>query len=140
MIKYQEQAVVRAQHADPTTGRSFPLGATLVPGGVNFSLFSRSAAAIDLLFFHRADDARPSVSYRSIQSRTVRTTTGMCSFPGCKRVKSMDFGPMVHSSQIGVSGSTHPSYCSTHMASRLSSPGTIAAKQRARKVTTPRRP
>src|SRR5271155_897329 len=41
-------------------GRSWPLGATIVPGGVNFSLFSRDASGVDLLFFDRADDARPS--------------------------------------------------------------------------------
>src|SRR5215467_13499411 len=41
-------------------GRSYPLGATVVPGGVNFSLFSRTAAGIDLLFFDREDDGRPS--------------------------------------------------------------------------------
>ncbi|MFZ3210982.1 MAG: glycogen debranching protein GlgX [Terriglobales bacterium] len=44
----------------PTTGRSFPIGATLVAGGANFSIFSRSAASIELLFFDRVDDARPS--------------------------------------------------------------------------------
>src|SRR5271165_3293546 len=43
-----------------TTGRSFPVGATLVGGGANFSVFSRSAAGIDLLFFDRVDDSRPS--------------------------------------------------------------------------------
>jgi glycogen operon protein len=42
------------------TGRSAPLGATAVPGGFNFSLFSRSATAVDLLFFDRDDDASPS--------------------------------------------------------------------------------
>ena len=40
-------------------GRSFPLGATLVPGGVNFSIFSRSASGVELLFFNGEDDARP---------------------------------------------------------------------------------
>ncbi len=44
----------------PATGRSFPIGATLVTGGVNFSVFSRSAASIELVFFNRVDDARPS--------------------------------------------------------------------------------
>ena len=43
-----------------TTGRSFPVGATLVSGGANFSVFSRSAAGIDLLLFDRVDDSRPS--------------------------------------------------------------------------------
>jgi isoamylase len=42
------------------TGRSHPLGATPVSGGVNFSFFSRSASGIDLLFFDHEDDGRPS--------------------------------------------------------------------------------
>ena len=41
-------------------GRSSPLGATLRDGGVNFSLYSRSAARVDLLFFDREEDAKPS--------------------------------------------------------------------------------
>jgi glycogen operon protein len=44
----------------PTTGYSYPIGATLAPGGANFSVFSRSAAKIDLLFFDRVEDGRPS--------------------------------------------------------------------------------
>jgi isoamylase len=44
----------------PPTGRSFPIGPTLVRGGANFSVFSRSATSIELLFFDRGDDARPS--------------------------------------------------------------------------------
>jgi glycogen operon protein len=41
------------------TGHSSPLGATVVEGGVNFSLFSRSATSVELLLFDREDDARP---------------------------------------------------------------------------------
>jgi glycogen operon protein len=41
-------------------GHSFPLGATVSRRGVNFSLFSRSALHVELLFFDRVDDARPS--------------------------------------------------------------------------------
>lgn len=41
-------------------GRSFPLGATLVEDGANFSVFSRTAASMDLLLFDRVDDRRPS--------------------------------------------------------------------------------
>ncbi len=44
---------------ESSTGQSSPLGATVVPGGVNFSLFSRSASGIELVFFDREDDARP---------------------------------------------------------------------------------
>jgi hypothetical protein len=41
-------------------GGSFPLGATVYPDGVNFSVFSRDADTIELLLFHRVDDARES--------------------------------------------------------------------------------
>ena len=44
----------------PETGRSFPLGATVVNDGANFSVFSRSAESIELLLFDRADDNIPS--------------------------------------------------------------------------------
>jgi len=40
-------------------GTSSPLGATVRNGGVNFSLYSRTAASIDLLLFNGPDDARP---------------------------------------------------------------------------------
>jgi len=40
-------------------GQSSPLGATVCDGGVNFSVFSRSATGVELLFFDREDDARP---------------------------------------------------------------------------------
>jgi len=41
-------------------GRSHPLGATVVPGGVNFSIFSRAASSMELLLFDHEDDGRPS--------------------------------------------------------------------------------
>jgi len=40
-------------------GRSFPLGATPYPGGVNFSVFSKQGTAVELLLFDRVDDAQP---------------------------------------------------------------------------------
>jgi glycogen operon protein len=36
-----------------------PPGATVLPNGVNFSVFSKDASRIDLLLFDRAGDARP---------------------------------------------------------------------------------
>src|SRR5262245_24775062 len=41
-------------------GQAAPLGATVVDGGVAFSLFSRSATGVSLLLFECDDDARPS--------------------------------------------------------------------------------
>jgi glycogen operon protein len=41
-------------------GQSFPLGATIVRGGVNFSLFSKRATAVELLLFDGPGDRKPS--------------------------------------------------------------------------------
>ncbi len=40
-------------------GRSFPLGATVYPEGVNFSVFSKGAARVELLLFGEMDAPRP---------------------------------------------------------------------------------
>ncbi len=45
--------------ADYETGRSSPLGATVCDGGVNFSVYSRTASGMELLFFNHEDDSRP---------------------------------------------------------------------------------
>jgi glycogen operon protein len=43
-----------------TLGVAEPLGATVTPDGVNFSVFSKFATGVDLLFFDDAEDAKPS--------------------------------------------------------------------------------
>lgn len=45
---------------DTLPGRSFPLGTTVTPIGVNFCIFSKSAEAMELLLFDAPDDAKPS--------------------------------------------------------------------------------
>jgi isoamylase len=42
-----------------TAGQSAPLGATATLGGVNFSIFSRHASGVELLFFERENDNHP---------------------------------------------------------------------------------
>ena len=54
-----ERVTAAAEKPVDNIGSSHPLGATVVAGGVNFSLFSRSASEMELLFFDREDDARP---------------------------------------------------------------------------------
>jgi glycogen operon protein len=54
------------------TGKSGPLGATVTSGGTNFSLYSRSATAVELVFFDREDDDRPARVVR-IDPSTNRT-------------------------------------------------------------------
>src|ERR1700757_4704714 len=51
-----------------SVGRSAPLGATVTCGGVNFSLYSRDASGIELLFFDHDDDGRPSHTIRLDQT------------------------------------------------------------------------
>jgi len=41
-------------------GKSFPLGATVYPSGVNFSVFARGNTGVELLLFDQADDSCPS--------------------------------------------------------------------------------
>nr|MBA3531756.1 glycogen debranching protein GlgX [Ardenticatenales bacterium] len=43
----------------PATGQSYPLGANIRPDGVNFSLFSKHATAVELLLFDHAEASRP---------------------------------------------------------------------------------
>ncbi|MCA9422370.1 MAG: glycogen debranching protein GlgX [Nitrospira sp.] len=40
-------------------GKSFPLGATVSPEGVNFCVFSKNSTLVELLLFDHADDAKP---------------------------------------------------------------------------------
>jgi len=44
-----------------TAGQSYPLGATIFPDGVNFSVFSRGASAVELLLFDGERDPQPQV-------------------------------------------------------------------------------
>ena len=53
-------------------GHCSPLGATVQANGVNFSVFSRCASAIELLLFDRDDDPLPSRVIR-IPAATNRT-------------------------------------------------------------------
>jgi glycogen operon protein len=53
------QGIGSGAYASYTPGRSFPLGATPSPCGVNFSVYSRDALGVELLFFDSEVDARP---------------------------------------------------------------------------------
>ena len=53
-------------------GQSFPLGATVLPGGVNFSVFSRRATRVELLLFDSAAAAQPT-HVIDLDPRTHRT-------------------------------------------------------------------
>jgi len=54
-------------------GCSFPLGATIAPGGVNFSVYSRNATGLELLLFDDAEDVKPAraISLDPLGNRTA---------------------------------------------------------------------
>jgi isoamylase len=55
-----------------SAGQSSPLGATVIPDGVNFSVYSRSASGVELVFFDREEDARPArvITIDGVTNRT----------------------------------------------------------------------
>ncbi len=63
---------MNANPENAAVGRSFPLGATVSQGGVNFSLYSRGGTGVELLLFDREDDAQPERVIR-IDPSTGRT-------------------------------------------------------------------
>jgi glycogen operon protein len=58
--KILEKPLVVTTEPEVDAGLSHPLGATVAPGGVNFSIFSRWATGVEVLFFDRAEDGKPS--------------------------------------------------------------------------------
>jgi glycogen operon protein len=70
LLVKSELEAARASSTDPITqqeadvcsssiGASYPLGTTVCPSGVNFSLFSRKASRVELMLFDREDQALP---------------------------------------------------------------------------------
>jgi isoamylase len=55
-----------------TVGTCFPIGATVVDGGVNFSLFSRESTGVELLLFDNENDLRPlrTICLDPVENRT----------------------------------------------------------------------
>jgi glycogen operon protein len=62
----------KSLNPDTRYGRSYPLGATVYPQGVNFSIYSKNATAVELLLFDDVDDASPSrtIKLHSQENRT----------------------------------------------------------------------
>jgi isoamylase len=53
-------------------GEPYPLGATVLPAGVNFSIFTSNATSVELLLFERYDDEVPLqiIDLHPIKNRT----------------------------------------------------------------------
>jgi isoamylase len=65
---------ISATHPEVEVGASSPLGATVQPGGVNFSVYSRNATLLELLLFDSHDAEKPSriISLAPDEHRTYR--------------------------------------------------------------------
>jgi len=63
---------VREPNLIARPGHPRPFGATLVPGGVNFAVFSRHATSVRLCLYARAEDGQPVLDRRldPVQNRT----------------------------------------------------------------------
>src|SRR5690349_3579337 len=59
-----ERGALMTQQLRPQAGSPYPLGASVYPHGVNFSVYSKSSTSIELMFFDHVDDAQPSSSIR----------------------------------------------------------------------------
>ncbi len=68
----EQQNLELLAKASSQYGTSAPLGASIKPDGVNFSLYSREATAVELLFFDHDDSPQPSrvVSFDPQRNRT----------------------------------------------------------------------
>ena len=120
----------------PKAGRSSPLGPTVYSSGVNFSLYSRDALKVDLLFFDREDDSSPSrtISFYPVVNRT--TITGMPLSLACSPVGFTDSGLMDPTIPPAGCGLMLRKSCSTHMVAAWLSRKTTLVKQRSKKETT----
>ncbi|WP_342346384.1 glycogen debranching protein GlgX, partial [uncultured Nitrospira sp.] len=75
MFKDQKKGVEREvsrQAGANAPGKSFPLGASVSPEGVNFCVFSKNCTLMELLLFDHPDDTKPStvISLDSWRNRT----------------------------------------------------------------------
>ena len=123
-----------------TPGQSSPLGATVADGGVNFSLFSRSATGVELLFFDRENDTRPARVIH-LDSSTNRTYHYWHVFvPGVE--PGQIYGYRVEGPLRSCQGNAlrpAPKFSWTRMGAASLSPRITAVARPKVKATTPRR-
>ena len=72
------------------------LGPLSLTSGVNFSLYSRTATGVELLFFDREDDRTLLASFGSIRLGIALITIGTCACQACARDRSTAIGSTGH--------------------------------------------
>ncbi len=118
-------------------GSSHPLGATIVPGGVNFSLFSRTASGVELLLFDRENDGRPARVIRFDPADNRTYYYWHLFVPGvqaCGQIYGFRVDQAENSTPPAVSASIRPSSSWTRMDVPWWFPRTTTALRPARRV------
>lgn len=65
-------------------GKSYPLGATVTPDGVNFAVYSKRAEHLELLLFESAESAQPFATYKLTAERNRTSNYWHIFLEGCK--------------------------------------------------------
>ncbi len=89
-------------------GKSFPLGATVTPEGVNFSVFSKNCNSVDLLLFDEGKYDQPAqvIPFDPVRNKTFYYWHML--IPGMKADRSTPTACMDRSSRRSASASTAP--------------------------------
>ena len=99
--------------------RSFPLGATVKAGGVNFSVYSKSCTAMELLLFDGVDDRRAEPGHLPrLRGATGRAATGTSSCRGSRADSSTATGRTARSTPPAGTASTRRRCWSTRTRGR----------------------
>ena len=113
-------------------GRSFPLGSTLYPEGVNFSVFSKSSALVELVFFDRVDDTEPTavIPLDPMRNRTYHYWHVFV--PGIQAGQITAIGHMDPSNRTVDCGLTRVNFCLTRTGKAMAVPDGYSPRQRLR--------
>ena len=123
-------------------GTSAPLGATVQPGGVNFSVFAKSATVVELLLFDDGEAAQPArvIPLDPRRHRTLSLLARLRAGPEARPGVRLP-GSTGHSHRNAGCGSTARRCSSTRMVSRVVVPDVYDRHGRdAGQATTRRRP
>ena len=126
-LELTRSAETERKAVSKTAGQSSPLGASVRANGVNFSVYSRNASSIELLFFEREDDGKP--------ERVIAIDTGTYSSRRLRRDKSMPIASMEHSIPPRDCDLIPTSYCSIPTAAALLFPETTVVARLVKKAT-----
>ena len=121
-------------------GLSYPLGATVTPSGVNFSVFSKNATGMELLLFDGVDDSKPSAVIKFDPKKNKTYDYWHLFVDGLKAGQLYAIVPMDHLNRSKVIGSILIKCCSIPTAVVLQFRRNIAGLQPVCRVIMPLSP